>query len=183
MRHWSNAASVADLGNLMADWLEGRIPKRPGYFGRRPDPETTTRLIRTLAAINRAGYVTEGSQPGCDEMSTGRAKRTHWLQCAAVQGFITDLGLLGTIRDAARRASLTVIVDGPQTVVTWVDGKPYTAFGGTVRGGDLRIMWDGIGRDAWADIRTARQVAIIDPHQGPSDRLWDLLDQIARRYG
>jgi hypothetical protein len=44
-------------------------------------------------------------------------------------------------------------------------------------------MWDGIGRDAWADIRTARQVAIIDPHQGPSDRLWDLLDQIARRYG
>jgi hypothetical protein len=183
MRHWKDAASVADLGQFMADWLEGRIPKRPGYYGRRPDPETSTRMIRTLAAINRAGYVTISSQPGCDEMSQGRARGTRWVQCAAVDGFIGDTALLATIRDAARRTGLTVIVDGPQQVVTWVDDQPYTAFGGVVRGGDLRGMWDGIGRDAWAEIKTARQVAIIDPHKGPSDRLWDLLDQIARRYG
>lgn len=183
MRHWNKAASVADLGQLMADWLEGRIPRSPGYAARRPDPETTSRMIRTLAAINRAGYVTDCSQPGCDEMSTGRGRRSHWLQCAAMQGFITDLGLLGTLRDAARRTGLTVIVDGPQTVVTWVDGKPYTAFGGIVRGGDLRVMWDGIGRDAWDEIQHAHHVAIIDPRRGPSDRLWDMLDQVARRYG
>jgi hypothetical protein len=182
MRHWNKTASVADLGNLMADWLEGRIPKRPGYYGRRPDPETTTRLIRTLAAINRAGYVTTDSQPGIDEMGEGAARGTRWVQSAAVQGLIADPGLLATIQDAARRTGLTVIVDGPQRVVTWVDGRPYTAFGGVLGKGDLRREWDGIGSDAWAEIRTARQVAVIDPHRGPSDRLWDVLDEIARRY-
>lgn len=182
MRHWKDARTLADAGRLMADWLEGDIPRRPGYYGR-PDPETTTRLIRILAAINRAGYLTTDSQPGCDEMGTGRSSSQRWVQCAAVDGFIADPGLLATIRDAARRTGLTMIVDGPQTTVTWVDGQPYTAFGGIVRGRYLRGMWDGIGPDAWREIQTAHQVAVIDPHRGPSDRLWDMLDQVARRYG
>jgi hypothetical protein len=29
---WKNAGSVADLGNLMADWLQGRIRTWPGYM-------------------------------------------------------------------------------------------------------------------------------------------------------
>jgi hypothetical protein len=175
MRHWTNAASVTDLGNLMADWLEGRIPKRPGYYGRRPDPETTTRMIRTLAATNRAGYVTDNSQPGCDGIGFDGAR---WRQRAAVTGFIADRGLLATILDAARRHGLRVVLDSPAMVVTERAGQPYTQFGGTITGRDLHTMWDGIGRDAWGEIRTARQLAIIDPQWGPSDRLWDVLDQI-----
>lgn len=180
MRHWNKAASVADLGQLMADWLEGRIPRRPGYYGRRPDPETTTRLIRTLAAINRAGYVTDCSQPGSDGPGFDGAR---WRQRAGVTGFIADRALLGTLLDAARRRGLQVVLDSPAVVVTERAGQPYTQFGGIMTGRDLHVLWDGISRAAWAEIRTARQLSIIDPQWGPSDLLWDVLDQVARRYG
>lgn len=178
MRHWKEARTVADLGNLMADWLEGRIPKRPGYYGASPDPETTPRLIRTLAAINRLGYVTDSSQPGADETGFDGAR---WRQRAAVTGFIAEATLLGAIRIAARSSGLQMAVDAPRVVVTERAGKPYTAFGGTMARRDLRLVWSGIGRDAWDQVQTARQVVVFDPQWGPSDRLWTMLDQFAGR--
>jgi len=60
-RRWKAAGSLADLGELMALWLEGKVASWPGYapnYG--PDDETKD-LVPTLAACNRAGYVTVGS--------------------------------------------------------------------------------------------------------------------------
>src|SRR6185312_9521071 len=65
---WQFARTLADLGNLTADWLEGVNSYLPAYFpdddGRiRPAGETLP-LIPHLARANRNGYVTRGSQPG-----------------------------------------------------------------------------------------------------------------------
>ena len=58
---WMEARTLADLGELMAQWLEGRIRYQPGYGGP-PDPETTD-LIADLAALNRAGSLPRSHSP------------------------------------------------------------------------------------------------------------------------
>ena len=81
---WEAARTLADLGELTAQWLEGAIASQPAYTpGCGPDPETAP-LIPVLACCNRAGYVTNGSQPG--EAGTGY-DGAWWEQRAAVEGF------------------------------------------------------------------------------------------------
>lgn len=62
---WRAARSIADLGHLTALWLEGEVASHPSCatpnFG--PDEETA-HLVPVLAAANRAGYLTDNSQPG-----------------------------------------------------------------------------------------------------------------------
>lgn len=175
MRHWKNAATFGDLCDLMARWLEGDIRRSPTFLGRRPEAETTP-LIPTLAAINRARFLTEDSQPGTFER--------HGRQRAAVSGFVADRTLLRTLTDQARRAGLTIVVDGKPgpVVVTEDGGRPFTWYGRQVPDADLNYLWDAVGSDARRSLIAARQVAVIDPQWGPSDRLWTVLDQIARRY-
>ncbi|MFC5888134.1 DUF6919 domain-containing protein [Kitasatospora aburaviensis] len=74
---WRSAATLAELGNLTAHWLEGTRRSRPGYVpGYGPDPETTDTpgLVRALALANRPGYVTDAGQPGID----GPDRRQDW---------------------------------------------------------------------------------------------------------
>lgn len=62
-RLWADAGSYGELCELTALWLEGRLPFSYNYGGvpdEEPDGVTDTALI----ALNRAGYLTEGSQPG-----------------------------------------------------------------------------------------------------------------------
>lgn len=63
---WAGARTLDDLGALGARWLEGDLRGVPGYLADRPANETTT-LVPTLAALNRAGWWTDGSQPGTTE--------------------------------------------------------------------------------------------------------------------
>ncbi|MDQ3275031.1 MAG: hypothetical protein M3Q39_08390 [Actinomycetota bacterium] len=94
---WYRARSLADLGELTARWLEGGIGSRPGYQPRcGPDVETR-RLIPTLAALNRGGYLTNSSQPG--EAPTVGYDGRLWSQRAAVSGF-TDRATLDRIHAA-----------------------------------------------------------------------------------
>ncbi len=61
---WRAARTLAGLGELTAEWLEGTIASIPTVVpGYGPDEETAA-LIPVLAACNRAGYVTTVSQPG-----------------------------------------------------------------------------------------------------------------------
>lgn len=175
---WKTARTVADLGTLMADWLEGRIATRPGYCATDTDPETAP-LLPVLVAANRAGFVTDNSQPGCDEAGFDGAR---WRQRAAVDGWIADPDLYARLTTAARNAGLAITTDEPM-VVTTREGEPYTAFGGTIPRRDMRVIWGGINRRAFAAVKAAHFVAIVDPAWGESDRLWRLLDQITREAG
>lgn len=178
-RRWGQAESLADLGNLMALWLEGELSLWPGYEpGAGPDEETAE-LIPVLAAANRAGFVTDGSQPGCVETIDGAC----WEQRAAVTGLIRDPQLLSRVRASCEGAGLTVMWFGPpndlwwhSTPVTFRGFDVMTVFGVQLDEQDLKFVWRGIGPSAMAEVVDAWQVTIIDRCRGRNDLLWPALE-------
>ncbi|MGW4075990.1 DUF6919 domain-containing protein [Streptomyces asiaticus] len=180
---WKRAQSVADLGQLMADWLEGSLGGwTPSHLDDRPDEETS-HLIPVLAACNRAGCVTTDSQPGEIVRYAGELCE----QRAAVKGWVADRRLLDRLRSNAKRAGMEIIAhradsgwrDG--TVVTRVDGEPYTWFGRTMsRRDQIAYEWRGVGGRAIRELRTATYITIFDPVWGRDDRLWPALAQAVR---
>jgi hypothetical protein len=187
---WAVARTLADLGELVAQWLEGSIPTQPGYHGG-PDEETAP-LVPTLAAADRAGYVTYSSQPGFDGPGYNGER---WQQRAAVEGLVADEQVAARLVRAAEGAGLraaalpasrwrcrqataaTVTRSGWPGSVTWL---PRTGFGVQLSRRELASMYDGCSRDAVRAVQAAWQVTLVDPQWGPGDRLWDLLDGWAR---
>ncbi|MEU9428577.1 hypothetical protein AB0D87_38165 [Streptomyces sp. NPDC048342] len=186
-RRWRAARTLADLGELMAQWLGGEIASWPGYqpnYG--PDDETKA-LVPTLAACNRAGYVTIASQPG-EDPGIG-LDGLVWSQRAAVEGFVRDHDLLRRLADAAYAAGLEMeIADQLDTgekgfTVTTRDGRPHTTFGGHLSGSDLRSIWPGLDSRALDDVFLATRVTLTAPEYGTAagTRLWEVLDDVTGR--
>jgi Domain of unknown function (DUF6919) len=92
-RHWASAGCLADLGELTALWCEGHLTQTPGHAG--PPAAETLPYLDLLAAVNRAGFVTENSQ-------AAKPGRTAW-----VCGF-ADVGTAGRLAAAAAATRLTV---------------------------------------------------------------------------
>ncbi|MEU3620089.1 hypothetical protein ABZ725_48600 [Streptomyces sp. NPDC006872] len=182
-RRWKSAKTVADLGELMARWLEGEIAFRPGYQPRFGPDEETEHLVPTLAALCRAGYVTAQSQYG---FVGTRAEGLWWEQRAAVELVVTDLKLFHRLVDAAYAAGLSVRINdyrpdgGVQeepVVATTRDGEAMTAFGGRISRAYMAIHWPGLDRDLFCEVSTGTYVSIIAPEYGtPGERLWVVLD-------
>jgi hypothetical protein len=188
-RLWAGANSLTDLCGLTARWLTGDIASQPGYapgFG--PDDESAS-LIETLVMLNRAGYLTAGSQPG--ERGPGVDGAT-WSLCAAVTGYATP-ETAAWLTTAATRAGFDV-ADVPATRPRWRRGHPgwpvtwrgddvVTRFGGQRTAVDLADGWTGYGQcgpGAVAAVLAARQVTIVDPFVGRSE-LWPVLRSAAHR--
>lgn len=182
---WKNASSIADLGNAMADWLEGRGPTWPGYLDSQPDDETR-HLIPTLVACCRAGFVTTCSQPG--EPPTRGYDGRMWRQRAAVDGWIAEGPLLDRIRRQAKPAGITVIAHRPGVrfhagvPVTDADGEPYTWFARTQGHREqIAYEWNGIGGRAIRELRGATHLTLVDPVWGRDNQLWPVLDRAVGR--
>jgi hypothetical protein len=184
-QRWQAAGTLADLGALTAQWLEGTLASQPGYAANcGPDPETTD-LIPTLAAVNRAGVLTAGSQPGSDGPGFDGA---HWRQRAAVEGIADDdmrrlleravagTGLVMVTHTANRKGP----VDG--IVVTERAGLPYTSFGTHLGSRDLAWQYEECNPAAVAVIQRANQITLIDPVWGRNDVLWPLLDDVTAKH-
>lgn len=186
-RRWAAAESFAELGDLMALWLEGELAVWPGYapgFG--PDDETAD-LIPVLAAANRAGFLTDQSQPGCDETGFDGAR---WVQRAAVTGLVADVRLLSRIRRACEDAGLLVTLFRPprdlwsyEIPATFRDGVTVTSFGRELSERELKFIWRGLGRAAMDQVVDAWQVTIVDLEDGRNDRLWSALAEAVRPAG
>ncbi|MFB7211049.1 DUF6919 domain-containing protein [Streptomyces sp. NPDC056255] len=184
-RRWRSARTVADLGDLMALWLEGELGSRPGYQPRHgPDAETRP-WTGVLPAANRAGYLTTGSQPG---LSGQGADGKVWQQRAAVEGFIADRALLLTLIDEAQNAGIDVRLHSlPDTwgsnaiTVTTRDGKPSTQFGTALSSDDLHFMWRGCAPEAVGAIAEACYVTVTDREYGLHTRLWEVLEKVVSR--
>ncbi|MEW2578372.1 DUF6919 domain-containing protein [Streptomyces syringium] len=183
-RRWEGARTLPDLGELMALWLEGSLLSRPGpdFTGAiQPDPETT-RLVPVLAGLNRAGFLTDDSQPG--EIGPGFDGLT-WEQRAWVDGFVADAGLASRICEVGERAGLRVVVHvrGRQTllvprggeVVTRRGGGDYTRAGIRMPDDHLAQVFEGCHPDAVRAVCEARQVTVFDPVWGRNDVLWPTL--------
>ncbi|OEJ21579.1 hypothetical protein AS594_39290 [Streptomyces agglomeratus] len=175
---WRAARSIADLGHLTALWLEGEVASHPSCatpnYG--PDKETA-HLVPILAAANRAGYLTDNSQPGLIERGSDG---DLWEQRAAVIGWIhrDNQQLVRCITTAARDAGLLVCVDHPGSdiPVTKVDGQDYTIFG-AVPPEYLRVLWSArlIDRDLFTTLTNAASITVVDPQYGRDSLLWPVL--------
>jgi hypothetical protein len=180
---WASARTLADLGELTAQWLEGRIKSQPGYAdGCGPDEETAE-LIPVLAACNRAGFVTDASQPGMALTAEG------WDQRAAVQGFASPQtadrlrDVLGARRSGfifqAETASLRMSWKTAIPVTRW-NGDTYTRFGTRLSRRFLRDDWEGYGcTGAVSELCEALQVTIVDQAWGRDSALWPALAEFA----
>ena len=170
---WESATTLPELGELTAQWLEGRIASQPDYApGYGPDPETED-LIPVLTAANRAGYVTIGSQPGEDCTGYDGA---HWRQRAAVEGFADDRTL--------ERLWAWMATAAPEVTVTWSkptawsvsvterEGRRYTGFGTVMSAAQIEDAYAECSPPAIAALQEAWQVTIVDPEWGRNDRLW-----------
>jgi hypothetical protein len=155
---WRTANSLADLGELTAQWCEGTITQTPGHLGP-PDAETVP-YLGLLAALNRTGQVvTTNSQaagshawPGLPEVTSWNAWVVLFAERAWVDrhvGSLTDPWL--TVRAMPRRA--------------WRD--------------EVSFYRDRITPAATVDLLAARYIWICDPTPGRNDRLWPALQALA----
>jgi hypothetical protein len=180
---WHGARSLADLGELTAQWLEGKHSYTLGYSGGVPDEETRP-LVPILAAANRAGFVTHQSQPGEPHDKHGSAQRANVSGYAGPEAF-------ARLMAAASGADLIITAAralddseerqfGPLFAITLDEGEEFT--------------WDGIAlsrsildRDYGSDcapgvideLAAAWQVTLIDPVWGRNDVLWPVLQKFA----
>jgi hypothetical protein len=123
-----------------------------------------------LTAANRAGYVTDFSQPGKDLDDGDR-------QQAAVGGYCDD----------ATRARLADAVAGTDLVLLHERGHSGIRLPVTLDGGTARTWIGGVpaAEDIWYTVtltaaaldalRNSWYVNIVDPVWGRNDRLWPLL--------
>jgi hypothetical protein len=179
---WHSARTLADLGWLTALFLQGHIGQTPSHDGP-PDRETAD-LITALTACNRAGFVTDNSQPGVPSDAYGSGQR------AWVSGFASN-DVLARLRVAAAGTGLIVSAaradedsPGPLIPVTLDYGEEFTWAGGGQPRSELE---DHYGRlchpDAIRAVCDAWQVNIIDPEWGRNDVLWPALEKFAAGWG
>jgi hypothetical protein len=193
-RRWASATSLADLGELTALWLEGELGQAPMNFG--PPAEETAELTQVLAAVNRAGFVTDCSQPGMNRpwqgsiLSWTAPPGSVWCQCAAVSGFASaeTCGLLETFVDPELIYGVAGIgAEWPAPTcwnVTKVgaggDWLEATWFGEPISRTELECqIGPTCSSAAVTALCDARQVTLIDPEWNRNDRLWPLLERFA----
>ncbi len=159
---WEAPLELAELGELNAQWLEGLI-WGPWQCGAPIDDETLP-LVPQLATMNRAGYITDFSQPG--------RRDPDCPQRAAVSGYC---------QEARAECLVTISLDSELIVIAHHDSSvgyllPVTQCDGC---GFTWLPGPGIG-DVWEGIhpQTARRLAecwymeALDPVWGRNDRLW-----------
>lgn len=127
-------------------------------------------LIPVLAAANRAGYVTDFSQPGEDPGDGDR-------QRAAVGGYCDD-AICTRLADAVAGTDLVLLHEqgdsGIRLPVTLDGGTACTWIGGIHPPEDLWYTVT-LTTAAMAALRDSWYVTIVDPVWGRNDRLWPLL--------
>jgi hypothetical protein len=175
---WSTARSLTDLGELTAQFLEGKLSQTPSNWGP-PDPETTA-LVPVLAATNRAGFVTDMSQPGQPAGEDG------WEQRADVSGFAGDEAFVRLMAAAAGSDLIITAAraghedSGPLYCITRQGKRENTWDGGAETRKSLRNGYGQFCDPQVADaLCAAWQVTLIDPEWGRNDVLWAVLEQFA----
>ncbi len=87
---WRAARTLADLGELTAQWLEGKIASIPAVVPGCGPGEETAELIPVLAACNRAGYVTTVSRPGEEPVPSPTSWRFSVGRATVYRGYGQD---------------------------------------------------------------------------------------------
>ncbi|HKT03482.1 MAG TPA: hypothetical protein VJT31_28475 [Rugosimonospora sp.] len=166
---WATAGTLSDLGDLVAGWLTGEYTETPMQCG--PPDEETELLIPVLVAANRAGYVTDFSQPGQPRGADG------WQQRAAVCGYC-DEATRTRLAETVAGTELILLHEygdsGIQVPVSLDNGAAFTWVGGAP---PLDSWADAVSDKMVTELGESWYVTIMDPVWGRNDRLWPLLVQ------
>ena len=175
---WATAVTLGQLGELVAEWLEGRITVP--IYGDGPDPETTA-LIPVLAQLNRSGFVTDCSQPG--EIDGA------WAQRAAVSGYC-EQDVAERVASISVRQDLVVVshpaaLDAPfELPITRTRSYTFTILcGGRAPswGEEASWPWPDLHPELRAVLLSAWFVHACDPVWGRNDVLWPALTEAMSR--
>lgn len=162
---WESALTLAEHGELVADWLEGRAEATP-FYPAPPDPETVP-LVPVLAELNRSGFVTEFSQPGEAD--------GDWAQRAAVSGYC-EQDVAERVASISVREDLIVVsqpagLDAPFELPISRTRQHYTF---TILCGS-RAPEEHWPRAMRAALLDTWYVSVCDPVWGRNDMLWPML--------
>ncbi len=165
-RLWLQAESMADLCELVARWLEGDVDCHPCYPT--PADDETTSLVPALAAINRAGFMTENSQPAAG------ADMRAWVGGLCTEDVVEHLDRLALVSELI---ILMYPPDSPlggvQIPVTSDNGEAFTWVGGAIDAANITWSYgEKCGPGAVAELLTAWSVEVLDPKWGRDDLLW-----------
>lgn len=166
---WRNAKTLAELGELTANWLEGKLSYYPCY-GDDADSETTP-ISETLAYYNRNGLVTTFSQPGESLDEEGFAQR------AAVEGFAPEetakkLAVLGLCSDLLVFIFPPNRVGGYRIPITLSEFQPFSWCGASWGYEELECFAEICSPEAINSLEQAWKVTIIDLQWGRENYLW-----------
>jgi hypothetical protein len=156
---WAQARTLDDLGELTAQWLEGRIDSQPGYYGPVDvDEDLSPGMTEALAACNRAGFLTHSSQAGSVDYD----------QQADVVGFATPqtAARIAAGLDGSEYRHAELPVRG-----RFERSSPDAHLGWHLTSAEVGDMYDGVGPDAVDAVREATQVSVYDPVTG-RNTLW-----------
>lgn len=181
---WLAADTLLELGELTARWLDGDVGTQPGEMPGCGPSEETGPLIHVLTELNRAGLLTDVSQPGF--AATPGADGALWAQRAAIRG-VLDTTRAAQLAEQARAAGFIVThypaaprwnrrTRTAATTVTTRDDQPRLAVGEARSRRSIRRQYGyRCHRGAVDTIAAAAQITIIDPAFNGRRDLWTFL--------
>jgi len=193
---WTQARSLADLGQCVALWLEGRLPPRPTSMHCGDVSDETARLVSVLARLNRGGrFITEGSQPARTPTQCAYGGYRPW-QRAAVMGYVSPqaIGLVRTTLRSLPGVEVRISPPGaphsePTQVTCMTDRRvEIRLFGGVLSQQEIAAHFGPIA--GWSDhpglhddvvraLQNAYQVSAVDTIWGRNNVLWPALTRLA----
>lgn len=171
-RAWRDAATISEIFELSARFIESRSPYFPGYGGDTVDYEAKD-LVPYIAAFNRAGFLATVSQPGVDD--------PDWKQRAFVDGFALE-PVAKRIARVSLYTELHIVVSPPDYPVG--SHTPATLRGFMPHGwsrfttfDELEFLEEACGEAAHQELKSAWGVSIVDLKWGRNDFFWPYIAQ------
>jgi hypothetical protein len=194
MAPWRAATTLAELGELTAQWLEGDQPWVPGNAVIAPPNDETLELVHVLAALDRTGrLITTNSQPAYTD---NESRQRAWLEIlcdwdlAVIlehESLATDFVLLiqppWDETPAEARAMLAErdgYMLGPSVPISMHDGQACTWAAIEDPAGHAQT-WGALGDHTLAITLALHTVVVIDPVWGRNDLLWPWLTEVTTR--
>ena len=150
----------------------------PTYIGSTPHPETRGHIRDALARVNRAGWVTDSSQPGLRRAGLLQRAYASGIAAPALTRYAehlssdSDVVVLRAIRQIEHSSETNI-------VVTVRDGEPHTWLGNWAPSERDVLLEAPLPPAAASAVHAAEALQVFDPVWGRDDVLWPWLRRLA----